>query len=166
MFFFLLFTYRIRETIQSVVRDEISTNLREMLTSHKNEVNNLVVQHLRQQQTQPPVVAKPQPTTAKATTPLPTTNPITNPPSSTNKTPTVDIRQQTALKLVQSGQLNQAFEYVLSASDLNLVLFLCENIRPTELFSMQPPQLQIPVVLSLIQQLAADLTTNQELKYR
>jgi enhancer of mRNA-decapping protein 4 len=70
------------------------------------------------------------------------------------------------LKLVRQGQLNQAFEYVLSASDLNLVLYLCENVRPAELFSIQPCPLQIPVILSLIQQLAADLTTHQEVKYK
>ena len=64
------------------------------------------------------------------------------------------------------NQFNQAFEFVLSASDLNLVLYLCENIRPSELFSIQPCPLQTPVLLSLIQQLAADLTTQQELKYR
>ncbi len=62
--------------------------------------------------------------------------------------------------------MNQAFEFVLSASDLNLVLYLCENIRPNELFSIQPCPLQTPVLLSLIQQLAADLNTQQELKYR
>ncbi|CAF5128767.1 unnamed protein product, partial [Rotaria sp. Silwood1] len=61
--------------------------------------------------------------------------------------------------------LNQAFEFALSASDLNLVLYLCENVRPAELFSIQPCPLQTPVLLSLIQQLAADLNTQQELKY-
>jgi enhancer of mRNA-decapping protein 4 len=76
------------------------------------------------------------------------------------------VKQQHVLKLVRSNQINQAFEFVLSASDLNLVLYLCENVRPTELFSMQPCPLQTPVLLSLIQQLAADLNTQQELKYR
>ncbi len=76
------------------------------------------------------------------------------------------MKQQHVLKLVRSNQINQAFEFVLSASDLNLVLYLCENVRPTELFSMQPCPLQTPVLLSLIQQLAADLNTQQELKYR
>jgi len=61
--------------------------------------------------------------------------------------------------------LFQAFEFALSAADLNLVVFLCENVRPAELFSIQPCPLQIPVILSLIQQLAADLTTHQEIKF-
>lgn len=123
----------------------MSTVLRELLTTQKNEINALIIQHLRQQQTATPNI-----------------NRIASP----NPPPIVDVKQQTALKLARSGQLNQAFEYVLSASDLNLVLYLCENVRPAELFSIQPRPLQIPVILSLIQQLAADLTTNQELKYR
>jgi len=135
----------IREIIQSIVHDEITIILRELLTAQKNEINTLIIQHIRQQQS---VTPKPQSTI-----------------SSSNPTTTVDIKQQNALKLARSGQLNQAFEYVLSASDLNLVLYLCENVRPSELFSIQPCPLQIPVILSLIQQLAADLTTHQELKY-
>ncbi len=146
---------RIQENIQSIMRDETSTILRELLTAQKNEINTLIIQHLRQQS----VTSKPQPTVSRTTTPLPAV-------ASSNPTTTIDAKQQTVLKLARSGQLNQAFEYVLSASDLNLVLYLCENLRPSELFSLQPCPLQIPVILSLIQQLAADLTTHQELKYR
>lgn len=77
-----------------------------------------------------------------------------------------DVKQQHLLKLLRQNQFNQAFEFVLSASDLNLVLYLCESIRSTDLFSIQPCPLQTPVLLSLVQQLAADLSTHQELKYR
>jgi hypothetical protein len=131
----------------------MTTILRELFIAQKNEINTLIIQHLRQQQQQQSVTPKPQPT-------------IVDRISSPNPTSTVDVQQQTVLKLARSGQLNQAFEYVLTASDLNLVLYLCENVRPSELFSIQPCPLQIPVILSLIQQLAADLTTHQELKYR
>jgi enhancer of mRNA-decapping protein 4 len=126
----------------------MSTVLRELLTTQKNEINGLIVQHLRQQ---------------RSVTPKPQATVVSSPP---NPTSTIDSRQQNALKLARSGQLNQAFEYVLSASDLNLVLYLCENLRPADLFSIQPCPLQIPVILSLIQQLAADLTTHQDLKYQ
>lgn len=143
--------YRIRELIQPIVHEEMNTVLRELLVTQKNEINALIVQHLRQQQQPQP---QQQPTVNRLASPNPSASTI------------IDNKQQTALKLARSGQLNQAFEYVLSASDLNLVLYLCENVRPNELFSIQPCPLQIPVVLSLIQQLAADLTTNQELKYR
>jgi enhancer of mRNA-decapping protein 4 len=147
-----VFLNRIREIIQSIIRDEITNTIRELLTTQKNEINTLIIQQLRQQQQQS-ITPKLQPTVVNQISPP-------KPP------PTVDIKQQNALKLARSGQLNQAFEYVLSASDLNLVLYLCENVRSAELFSIQPCPLQIPVILSLIQQLAADLTTHQELKYR
>ncbi|CAF4815147.1 unnamed protein product [Rotaria socialis] len=42
----------IRETIQSIVRDEVATNLREQLAAQKNEINTLIIQHLRQYQQQ------------------------------------------------------------------------------------------------------------------
>ncbi|CAF0777300.1 unnamed protein product [Rotaria sp. Silwood1] len=152
----------IRETIQSIVREEVTNVLRELLVTQKNEINTLIIQHLRQQQQQQRTITpKPQSTASQTTTPIPTVASS----NQTKITSTIDIKQQTASKFVHSGQLNQAFEYVLSASDLNLVLYLCENIRPAELFSMQPCPLQIPVILSLIQQLAADLNTHQELKY-
>jgi hypothetical protein len=109
---------------------------------------------------------KPRPaesTISRTTTPLPTTTATATVPASI---PTLDVKQQHVLKFIRLGQLNQAFEFVLSASDLNLVLYLCENVRPNELFSIQPCPLQTPVLLSLIQQLAADLNTHQELKYR
>ncbi|UJR37417.1 hypothetical protein I4U23_030121 [Adineta vaga] len=151
----------IRETIQTIIRDEITVMLRELLLAQKNEINALVIQHLRQQSATPKLptttIAAASTTVSRTTTPLPTV-------ASSNLT-IVDTKQQTVLKLVRSGQLNQAFEYVLTASDLSLVLYLCENVRPAELFSLQPCPLQIPVILSLIQQLAADLTTHQELKY-
>lgn len=132
--------------MQSIIRDEMNALLRELFTAQKNEINTLIVQHLRQQRS---ITPKLQPTPVLASTP----------------TSIIDEKQQTAVKLIRAGQLNQAFEYVLSASDLNLVLYLCENIRPTDLFAMQPCPLQIPVILSLIQQLAAELNTHQELKY-
>ncbi|CAF1564619.1 unnamed protein product, partial [Adineta steineri] len=155
-------TPMVRETIQTIIRDEVSVVLRELLVAQKNEINALIIQHLRQQQTMTPKL----PTTAtisRTTTPLPVAAAAAAVASPTPST--IDTKQQTVLKLARSGQLNQAFEYVLSAADLNLVLYLCENVRPAELFSIQPCLLQIPVILSLIQQLAADLTTHQELKY-
>lgn len=95
--------------------------------------------------------------TSRTITPLPSQSPV--------QVQTSDAKQK-IVQLVRSKQYNQAFETVLSAADLKLVLYLCENIRASDLFSLQPCPLQIPVLLSLIQQLAADLTTHQEVKYR
>lgn len=49
-------------------------------------------------------------------------------------------------------------------SDLNMVLFVCERVDAQRLFSQTPCVLPQPVLLSLIQQLSADLGTATELK--
>ena len=54
----------------------------------------------------------------------------------------------------------------LSVSDLNMVLFLCERVDAQRLFSTTPCVLPQPVLLSLIQQLSADLGTATELKLK
>ncbi|CAF0952223.1 unnamed protein product [Rotaria sp. Silwood1] len=144
----------IRDTTQSILRDETTVIFRELLATQKNDINNLLRQSLTSQLTM-----------SRTTTPVPTTSVIVASPTITSTNSTLDVKQQHVLKLARFGQLNQAFEFALSASDLNLVLYLCENVRPAELFSIQPCPLQTPVLLSLIQQLAADLNTQQELKY-
>ncbi|CAB3373323.1 Hypothetical predicted protein [Cloeon dipterum] len=70
------------------------------------------------------------------------------------------------LTLVQQGQLNSAFQQALSASDLQLVVKLCERVNPQHVFCLNPCPLQQNVLLSLIQQLSADLTTSTDLKVR
>ncbi|XP_046413774.1 enhancer of mRNA-decapping protein 4 [Neodiprion fabricii] len=82
--------------------------------------------------------------------------------------------QARVLNLLQRGQLNAAFQQALSASDLNLVVLVCQRTEPSRVFSPPPglgsggPRclLQQPVLLSLIQQLSADLGQQTELKYR
>ncbi|CAH1779762.1 unnamed protein product [Owenia fusiformis] len=76
-------------------------------------------------------------------------------------------QQQTHIvNLLAQGQLNTAFQQALSASDLNLVIFVCETVNPTQVFHQTPCPLEQPVLLSLIQQLSADLETNTELKHQ
>ncbi|CAF1032824.1 unnamed protein product [Adineta steineri] len=142
----------IRETTRSILREETASIFREVLATQKNDINTLFRQ-----------TAPLNPTVSRTATPVSTTNVAS--PSITNTSSPSDTKQQHVLKLIRLNQLNQAFEFVLSASDLSLVLYLCENVRPADLFSIQPCPLQTPVLLSLIQQLAADLTTKQELKY-
>ncbi|XP_012276185.1 enhancer of mRNA-decapping protein 4 [Orussus abietinus] len=82
--------------------------------------------------------------------------------------------QARVLSLLQRGQLNAAFQQALSASDLGLVVLVCERIEPSRVFSCPVgPQgqgqrclLQQPVILSLVQQLSADLGHRTELKHR
>ncbi|XP_031697689.1 enhancer of mRNA-decapping protein 4-like [Anarrhichthys ocellatus] len=75
-------------------------------------------------------------------------------------------QQANILQLLQQGQLNQAFQQALSATDLNLVLYVCETIDSQQVFGQHPCPLSQPVLLSLIQQLASNLTTRSELKIR
>lgn len=73
-------------------------------------------------------------------------------------------QQASILQFLQQGQLNQAFQQALSATDLNLVLYVCETIDSQQVFGQNPCPLSQPVLLSLIQQLSSNLTTRSELK--
>lgn len=77
------------------------------------------------------------------------------------------------MSLLQRGQLNAAFQQALSASDLGLVVLVCEKTEPSRVFPCTGGQgqssrcvLQQPVILSLVQQLSADLGHRTELKHR
>ncbi|CAF3916481.1 unnamed protein product, partial [Rotaria sp. Silwood1] len=109
----------IRETIRSVLRDETTVIFRELLTTQKSDINNLLQQTLTSKST-----------ISRTTTPIPPSSIIVSSPTIINTSSTLDIKQQHVLKVARVGQLNQAFEFALSASDLNLVLYLCENVRP------------------------------------
>ncbi|KAJ8686594.1 hypothetical protein QAD02_022388 [Eretmocerus hayati] len=87
--------------------------------------------------------------------------------------PTTADAQARVMSLLQRGQLNAAFQQALSASDLGLVVLVCESTDPARVFScsMGPGQgsrcvLQQPVLLSLVQQLSANLGHRTELKHR
>uniref|UniRef100_A0A8C6P3J9 Enhancer of mRNA-decapping protein 4 n=1 Tax=Nothobranchius furzeri TaxID=105023 RepID=A0A8C6P3J9_NOTFU len=73
-------------------------------------------------------------------------------------------QQANILQFLQQGQLNQAFQQALSATDLNLVLYVCETIDSQQVFGQSPCPLSQPVLLSLIQQLSSNLSTRSELK--
>lgn len=62
--------------------------------------------------------------------------------------------------------ISGAFQHALMASDLNLVVYVCEKVDPTTLFKQTPCPLPQNVLLSLIQQLSADLLNHSDLKHR
>lgn len=67
--------------------------------------------------------------------------------------------------LLSSGDVNGAFQLALSAADLTVVMCACRGAAPGTVFG--PPCVLRPhVVLSLIQQLAADMTHDTQLKHR
>ncbi|XP_067007664.2 enhancer of mRNA-decapping protein 4 [Anabrus simplex] len=76
------------------------------------------------------------------------------------------LHQSQLLQLISQGHISQAFQQALSASDLSLVVFVCEKVNPQQVFSQTPCPLQQAVLLSLIQQLSADMTTHTELKHK
>lgn len=54
----------------------------------------------------------------------------------------------------------------LSAANLELVVFVCETVNPAQIFNQIPCPLEQPVLLSLIQQLSAEIGNNTELKHK
>lgn len=72
--------------------------------------------------------------------------------------------------LIIKGNIDAAFQQALSASatasDLSLVLYVCENVNPDEVFSDIKCILQQHVLLSLVQQLGADLAQKTDVKLR
>uniref|UniRef100_A0A131XI36 Putative nuclear protein n=1 Tax=Hyalomma excavatum TaxID=257692 RepID=A0A131XI36_9ACAR len=75
------------------------------------------------------------------------------------------VLQQITL-LVRQGQYNMAFQQALSVADLAIVVSTCEMLSPAIVFGQHPCPLQQPVLLSLIQQLCADLETSTEIKLK
>ncbi|XP_014769268.1 enhancer of mRNA-decapping protein 4 isoform X2 [Octopus bimaculoides] len=78
----------------------------------------------------------------------------------------VHILQNQILRLLNQGQINAAFQQALSAANLELVILTCEKANPDQVFGQIPFPLQQPVLLSLIQQLSADIETHTLLKQK
>ncbi|XP_048253364.1 enhancer of mRNA-decapping protein 4-like isoform X2 [Haliotis rufescens] len=70
------------------------------------------------------------------------------------------------INAVRLGNINEAFQTALSASNLELVMFTCENVNPSLVFGQDPCPLKQPVLLSLVNQLSADFTSHTELKIK
>uniref|UniRef100_A0A6U4NC72 Enhancer of mRNA-decapping protein 4 C-terminal domain-containing protein n=1 Tax=Hemiselmis andersenii TaxID=464988 RepID=A0A6U4NC72_HEMAN len=66
--------------------------------------------------------------------------------------------------LVMAEKWEEAFQEVLSQSDLRLVVWLCKSTQPQRIFATRPPSLTPPVVLSLVQQLGFDLSSDAQIK--
>ena len=68
------------------------------------------------------------------------------------------------------GKIDAAFQQALSTSatisDVSLVLYVCEKVDPSEAFNQESCVMQQHVLLSLIQQLGADLNHHTEIKVK
>eukprot|EP01097_Dermamoeba_algensis_P000421 TRINITY_DN1146_c0_g2_i1.p1 TRINITY_DN1146_c0_g2~~TRINITY_DN1146_c0_g2_i1.p1 ORF type:complete len:206 (-),score=54.22 TRINITY_DN1146_c0_g2_i1:189-806(-) len=67
-------------------------------------------------------------------------------------------------RLLVNEKYEQAFDTALSASNLDLVTWLCSQVNPGVVFSSTPPVLSQAVLLSLMQQLGVDLTRDTAMK--
>ncbi|XP_068150298.1 enhancer of mRNA-decapping protein 4 homolog [Drosophila tropicalis] len=77
--------------------------------------------------------------------------------------PTYDIRD-TIKQLLLAGQINKAFHQALLANDLNLVEFTLRHTDHSQAFAPEGCRLEQKVLLSLIQQISADMSNHNELK--
>ncbi|XP_053988599.1 enhancer of mRNA-decapping protein 4 [Hylaeus volcanicus] len=147
------------ETLSALIREELQTELNRCLNALQEEttrtIRDCIRDNLNQQLTELTNAR------SRATTPAITV-------------PAVADAQARVISLLQRGQLNAAFQQALSASDLGLVVLVCEKTEPARVFSCSVgPQgqssrciLPQPVILSLVQQLSADLGHRTELKHR
>lgn len=78
--------------------------------------------------------------------------------------PSVFDVQEQIKSLLGQGQINSAFHQALVANDLNLVEFTLEKADYKTVF--YPCPLQQTVLLSLIQQISADMSNHNELKQK
>ncbi|XP_022214740.2 enhancer of mRNA-decapping protein 4 homolog [Drosophila obscura] len=69
-------------------------------------------------------------------------------------------------QLLHAGQINKAFHQALLANDLNLVEYTLRHTDSNLAFAPEGCRLEQKVLLSLIQQISADMTNHNELKQR
>uniref|UniRef100_A0AAQ4QFS7 Enhancer of mRNA-decapping protein 4 n=1 Tax=Gasterosteus aculeatus aculeatus TaxID=481459 RepID=A0AAQ4QFS7_GASAC len=144
-------TANVRAEVQHQIQMMVG-NLQESILSHVQRIVKGEVSMAMKEQQAVVTSSIMQAMRSAASTPVPTAH--------------LDYQTQQAniLQLLQQGQLNQAFQQALSATDLNLVLYVCETIDSQQVFGQHPCPLSQPVLLSLIQQLSSNLTTRSELK--
>lgn len=78
--------------------------------------------------------------------------------------PSVHDVQEVIKQHLNSGSINKAFHAALLANDLNMVEFTLERADYKNVFN--PCPLEQTVLLSLIQQISADMSSHNELKQR
>lgn len=78
--------------------------------------------------------------------------------------PSVHDVQEGIKILLNQGQINKAFHQALLANDLHLVEYALERAEYKQVFN--PCPLEQTVLLSLIQQISADMSNHNELKHR
>mmetsp|Transcript_6721 Transcript_6721/g.12703 ORF Transcript_6721/g.12703 Transcript_6721/m.12703 type:complete len:237 (-) Transcript_6721:2102-2812(-) len=150
---------------------ELSALLKQVVSSNKElaaEVASLRQQQQQQQQQQQNQLRTISSLNAKvdlltqAVTNMPLNNNSSSSSSSSQKKSRKQIEKELA-KHVAAQQFNQAFVLVLGEDDVGGVLKLCSQLQATTVFSPTLPasaQLEPPVCLSLVQQLAWEISSD------
>ena len=86
-------------------------------------------------------------------------------PSTTSQVSIEQIKSEIEKRLSE-GQIAQAFDLALTANNLEAVEYICAQVQPGEVLESEPPILSQALLLSLIQQLSFDLSSNLQLKLR
>ena len=87
-------------------------------------------------------------------------------PSTGNHQVSIDQIKTGIDKSLGEGHIAQAFDLALNANNLEAVEYICGQIQPGEVLESDPPILSQALLLSLIQQLSFDLSSNLQLKLR
>ncbi|XP_033625573.1 enhancer of mRNA-decapping protein 4-like isoform X2 [Asterias rubens] len=129
---------RMEEELLSKVQKLLKDELRSALRDHQSTVESSIAAVVRSQ----------------APTPVP-------------QGPDIRQIQSQITQYLQQGHIVPAFQTALSAADLRAVIFVCNAVKPDDLFGTERCPLDQPVLLSLIQQLSHDLgnTTLLKLQY-
>lgn len=139
----------VHETMQGLkttMHQSLASQQEQLLAAMKEELQETIKDSLAK------AAAEAAATRSQMATPIPILDP--------------QLRQQQIGQLMRQSQYNMAFQEALSAADLSVVMATCEMVSPGRLFAASPCPLQQPVLLSLIQQLCADLPVNTDLKLR
>ena len=87
-------------------------------------------------------------------------------PSTGNQQVSIDQIKTGIDKSLGEGHIAKAFDLALTANNLEAVEYICAQIQPGEVLESDPPILSQALLLSLIQQLSFDLSSNLQLKLR
>jgi enhancer of mRNA-decapping protein 4 len=77
-----------------------------------------------------------------------------------------EASRRTIIDLLRANQYEKAFTQALSASDPKMALFVCKNSNLSTVLEGERPKLSQPIMLCLMQQLGADLSTDEDLSVK
>lgn len=90
-------------------------------------------------------------------------------PGTAARSPPMDkseASRRTIIDLLRTKQYEKAFTQALSASDSAMALFVCKNSDLSTVLEGERPKLSQPIMLCLMQQLGADLSTDEDLSVK